>query len=69
MNLLWNWKTVAKQAWSFRFAVLAALLSAAEFAMPFVAPEKPSGIFAACAALVSVAAAVARLFGQPKTLP
>lgn len=69
MNLLWNWKTVAKQAWSFRLIILSALLSAAEFAMPFVAPEKASGWFAAAAALVSVAAAVARLFGQPKTLP
>lgn len=69
MNLLWNWRTVAKQAWSFRLTILAALLSAAEFAMPFIAPEKPSGIFAAAAALVSIAAAAARLFSQPKTLP
>lgn len=69
MKLLWNWRRVATQAWSVRFAILAAVLSAIEFAMPFFAPEKPSGVFAGAAALVSLAAAAARLFAQPKTLP
>jgi hypothetical protein len=64
-----NWRAVLRRAWSVRLAVLAAVLSAVEFALPFVAPERPSGLFAGAAVLVSLAAAAARIVAQPRSLP
>lgn len=69
MKLLDDWPRLLRRAWSFRLAILAALLSAAEVALQFVAPAGGSGWFALAAALVSGAAALARLVAQPATLP
>jgi len=51
--------------WSVRLAGLSALLSAAEFALPFFAPAVPSRLFAALAFVVAIAAAGARVVAQP----
>lgn len=69
MTLLADWRRLVRRAWSVRLAVLAALLSAAEFALPFIVPDRPSGWFAGAAVLVSLAAAYARIVAQPKSLP
>lgn len=69
MTLLDDWRRLVRRAWSVRLAVLAALLSAVEVALPFVAPERSSGWFALAALLVSLAAAYARIVAQPKSLP
>lgn len=69
MRLLDDWPRLIRRAWSVRLAILAAGLSAVEFALPFVAPDQPSGWFAVAAGLVSLAAAGARIVAQPRSLP
>lgn len=69
MKLLGNWRDLLRRAWSVRLSLLAAFLSSVEFVLPFVAPDRPSGWFAGSALVVSIAAAVARLVAQPKSLP
>lgn len=64
-----NWRRVLRKAWSVRLAILSAVLSAAEFGMPFIAPVQPNGWFAGAALLVSLAAAAARIVAQPRSLP
>jgi hypothetical protein len=66
MTLIDDARKVWHRLWSVRLALLSAGLSAAEFAMPYIAPVQPSGRFAALAALISVAAAVARIVAQPR---
>lgn len=61
-----DWKRIARKAWSVRLAVLSGLLSAIEFALPYIAPQQPSRRFAAAAAVVALAAAIARLVAQPR---
>ena len=51
--------------WSVRLALLSALLSAAEVAVPYLAPAAPSHLFAILAGCVALAAAVARIVAQP----
>ncbi|HEX7639320.1 MAG TPA: hypothetical protein VF457_13065 [Burkholderiaceae bacterium] len=51
--------------WSVRLSVLAAVLGAADAALPFVAPAHASPAFSALVAAVSLAAAGARLVAQP----
>ncbi len=59
-------KRVARKAWSVRLAVLSAMLTAADVALPYMAPEHPSKAFAVAAGLVALGAALARLVAQPK---
>lgn len=66
MTLVEDWQNILRKAWSVRLILLSAVLSAIEFALPFVAPSQPSGRFAAGAAVISLAAAVARFVSQPK---
>jgi len=51
--------------WSVRLAVLSALLSACEVALPYAAPSTQSIPWAALSGLVALAAAVARIVAQP----
>ncbi len=67
--LVSDWRRLIRRAWSVRLAILSAVLSAVELALPFVAPAQPSGWFAGAALLVSLAAAAARIVAQPKSLP
>lgn len=73
MELLPEWKQLLDKAWSFRLALLAAVFSAAEVALPFLAPTLSESIppktMAAIAVVVALGAAFARLIAQPKTLP
>jgi hypothetical protein len=57
---------VVRRAWSFRFTILSAVLSAVEFALPIFAddPPLPRGTFVALAFVTSIAAAGARFIAQ-----
>ncbi len=63
-KLVHNWRRVARCSWSFWLSILASVLGAIEFALPFVAPVKPDGCFAAAACAVALLAAAARLILQ-----
>lgn len=69
MKLVHNWKTIAKDAWSFRLMALVSILNAlelAELVLPFmdgVLPVAP-GTFTALSLAVSILAKVARLIKQ-----
>jgi len=66
-----NWRALLRHAWSIRLALIAAVLSGAEVALSVFTsnPPIPEGTFAALSALVTVAAAVARLFAQSGVTP
>lgn len=66
MELIANAKQVALKAWSIRLALLAALFSAAEVALPFFAPFVPPHTMAIMATIASAGAAIARVVAQPK---
>lgn len=64
-QLVDDWDAVLKKAWSVKFSVLAAVLGGLEVAVQMVQPASvPQGAFAAFAAMVSVAATVARVMQQ-----
>lgn len=65
MKFIDDWKSKAHRLWSVRLALLSAALSAAEFAIPYFAPDISSGRFAAVAFAVSIAAAISRIVAQP----
>lgn len=66
MQLIENAKTVLLKAWSVRLALLAAVFSAAEVALPFFAPFVPPHTMAIMAVVASSGAAIARVVAQPK---
>lgn len=67
-----NWKTVATKAWSFRFIILAAVLSGFEVALPIMREAieplglVPPGVFAGLSFIATAAAGIARIVAQPK---
>jgi hypothetical protein len=56
---------VWSRLWSVRLALLAAVLGALDVGLSYYAPEHASPFYAAGAAFVSFAAAVARIVAQP----
>lgn len=66
MKLASNWRAVVRHAWSLRLTLVASALGAIEFVLPVFMDDPPieRGIFAALAAAVSMAAAVARIIAQ-----
>ena len=48
-----------------RMIYASVVLGAVDVAMPFFAPEQPSGIFGVLSVLVGIAAGVARVVSQP----
>lgn len=75
MQLLDDWSSVLKKAWSVRWIIAAALLSATEAALPHIqeAVEPldilPRGTFAILSALATAAALVARVLVQAQPDP
>lgn len=66
MRLIDNWRPVLRRAWSIRLSLLAAVLSGAEIAVPFldgVLPI-PRGVFAGLAGATACAAFLARIVAQ-----
>lgn len=66
MELIEDAKNVLLKAWSVRLALLAALFSAMEVALPFFAPFVPQHTMAVLAVVASAGAAIARVVAQPK---
>lgn len=67
MTLIEDWEVVVRKFWSFRFAVVSAILSGAEVAVQIWHPASiPDGAFAGIAAVVSIAAAGSRVIAQPE---
>lgn len=65
MKLIDDWQAILKKAWSVKFSIAAAILSAAEFTVQLVQPEGvPKGMFAIVAMLVSIGATGARVLAQ-----
>ena len=63
--LVQNWRAVIRRAWSVRLIVIAGLLSATEFVLPFIgALPIRDGTFAALSFAITFAAFVARLLVQ-----
>lgn len=65
MELIQDAKNVLLKAWSVRLALLAAVFSAAEVALPFFAPFIPPKTMAIMAIVSSMGAAIARVVAQP----
>lgn len=64
MKLYENWREILRRAWSVRFMILAAVLSALEVALPFFEDHFPRGLFAGMSGACVAAAFVARLIAQ-----
>lgn len=60
-----DWKNILKKAWSFRLAMLAALLSGLETVLPMFEPSMQTGIFSGLSFLVAVGAGASRIIAQP----
>ncbi len=69
MELIADAKQVLLKAWSVRLALLSAVLSAAEVALPFFTTFIPPNTMAILAVCTSAGAAIARIVAQPKSLP
>ena len=69
MELIDNAKDVLLKAWSVRLALLSAVLSALEVALPFFTTFIPPHTMAILAVCTSAGAAVARIVAQPNSLP
>lgn len=65
--LIEDWDRAVKKFWSFRLAILSAILSAGELAVQVWQPTWiPNGTFTVLAMVVSLAAGIARIVAQPK---
>ena len=69
MELIEDAKHVFMKAWSIRLALLSAIFSAAEVALPFFTEFVPPHTMAMLAVFTSAGAAVARLVAQPNSIP
>lgn len=66
INLIDNWKDVARKAISMRLVLLAGVLSGIEVILPLFVDSMPRGIFAGLSLLAAVSGAIARVVAQPK---
>lgn len=66
MKIIDNWNEVLKKAWSIRLALLSALFSAAEVALPFFGDFVPPHTMAILAVMTSAGAAISRIVAQPE---
>lgn len=66
LRLLPDWRRILRQAWSIRFSLLAAVLTAAEVVMPLFGDSLPRGLFVVLALAASIGATVARIVAQPE---
>lgn len=65
INLVDDWQTILRKAWSVKFNVAAAICGGAEIAVQIWQPESiRPGVFAGIAFVVSIAATAARVMAQ-----
>ena len=63
--LLADWRQVLRRAWSIRFSLMAAALTAAEVVVPLFGDVLPRGALVLLAFASSIGATVARIVAQP----
>ncbi len=68
MRLHAQWKKILKKAWSIRLMLLAGVLTGIEVILPLFVDRVPTVPFAVATFTLTMAALVARLVAQPKTL-
>lgn len=68
MHLIDDWRTVLRRAWSVRFALLGAALTAAEAGVQYYLTGTPP-LLAIGATVLTLAAGVARVVAQPRSMP
>ncbi len=66
MTLINDWAKVLKNAWSMRLALLTAIFSAAEVALPFFSDFVPPRTMAILATITAAGSAIARVVAQPE---
>jgi integral membrane sensor domain MASE1 len=68
VNLIPDWRTVLRKAWTIRLILLAAFLSGLELVLPLIREylAVPPYLFAGLSFAVTVGAVWARLVAQPK---
>jgi hypothetical protein len=66
MELLPDWKKIARRAWSFRLSIIAAIFSGAEVVLPLFIDVLPRNLFASLSFVAVVGAALARVVAQPR---
>lgn len=64
IRLLNDWRKIVRRAWSIRFSLLAAILSAAEMVVPLFGDALPRGLFVLLAFVASIGATISRLMVQ-----
>ena len=64
--LLYDWRKIARRAWSIRLSIVAAIFTAAEVVVPLFGDVLPRGVFVLLAFSASTGAAIARLVAQPE---
>ena len=64
MEILDDWKTILKKAWSIRLMLMAGILSGIEVVLPLFIDTFPRGVFAILSILFTGAAFVARIMAQ-----
>ena len=65
-QLVEGWRVVLKRSWTQRLLLLSSVLSALEFALPYLDWLMPRGVFAALAFATTLAAGYARLVVQKR---
>ncbi len=64
MGLVPDWQKILRRAWSVRLMVLAAVLTAAEVALPYLGGVIAPGRLAALSGLATAGAFIARILAQ-----
>jgi hypothetical protein len=64
MQLYTNWKDIVKKAWSIKFIILAAILSASEVILPLFFDYFDRGTFAILSFIAVSGAFISRLIAQ-----
>lgn len=66
MKLVDDWKKILRRAWSIRMAIIAAVFSGAEVALPYLGDAIPSGPLAALSFVAAAGAIISRVVAQPE---
>ena len=64
MNLIPNWKLIARKAWSVRLMAIASILSGCEAVLPYAEFVLPRGSFALLSFVIVTLALLARFVAQ-----
>lgn len=66
MQLVTEWRSILKKAWSIRLILASTVLCGADFVLGLVLPDHPPIWLVAFAGLLNIGAAISRIVWQPK---